>query len=62
MPIILLTTVLNCSQVLAVVNRLQSISMLTPKQKTEILIELHKSVPTCPILIKKDDQKTKGSN
>lgn len=59
---IFLVTVLSCGQVYAILNRLQGIAMLTSQQKTEIAIELKKVVPSCPIVIKKDDTKTRGSN
>lgn len=49
---ILLVTVLNCSQVQGIVYRLQSIAMLTSYQKNEIVRELKKVVPSCPIIIK----------
>jgi hypothetical protein len=49
---IFLVTFLNCSQVQAIANRLQNIALLTPEQKTEIIQELRKVVPTCPVIIK----------
>jgi hypothetical protein len=51
---IFLVTFLSCRQVLAISNRLQNIASLTPKQKEEIVLELKKVVPTCPVIIKKD--------
>jgi hypothetical protein len=38
--------------VLAISNKLQNIAMLTPEQKTAIVEELKKVVPTCPVVIK----------
>jgi hypothetical protein len=52
---IFLITFLSCSQVQTVVNRLQGIAMLTPQQKTEIAQELKKVVPSCPVIIRKND-------
>jgi hypothetical protein len=49
---IFLVTFLNCSQVIAISNKLQNIAMLTPEQKTQIIQELKKAVPTCPVVIK----------
>jgi hypothetical protein len=49
---IFLVTVLNCSQVNAVAQKLQGIALLTSKQKIEIVQELRKVVPSCPIIIK----------
>jgi hypothetical protein len=50
---IFLVTFLNCSQVQAIANRLQNIAMITPEQKYEIIKEIKKVVPTCPVIIKK---------
>jgi hypothetical protein len=49
---IFLVTFLNCSQVQGIAQKLQNVAMLTPQQKTEIVEELKKSVPTCPVVIK----------
>jgi hypothetical protein len=49
---ILLVTFLSCSQVFAIVQRLQNVPMLTKEQKREIMLELRRVVPTCPIIIK----------
>jgi hypothetical protein len=49
---IFLVTILSCSQVFEIVQRLQNISLLTKEQKNEIVLELRRVVPTCPILIK----------
>lgn len=51
---IFLITFLNCSQLYSIINRVQSIIHLTPQQKAEIVLELRKVVPTCPVIIKKD--------
>ena len=53
---VLLSTILSCNQVLSIANRLQQILMLTPQQRYEILIELKKVVPTCPVTVKHDDK------
>jgi hypothetical protein len=49
---IFLVTFLNCSQVLAISNKLQNIVMITPEQKIAIVEEFKKVVPTCPVVIK----------
>jgi hypothetical protein len=49
---IFLVTFLNCSQVQAIVTRLYNIALLTPEQKIEIIQEIKKVVPTCPVIIK----------
>jgi hypothetical protein len=48
---ILLVTFLSCSQVFAIAQRLQNVPMLTKEQKTEIIQEIRKVVPTCPVII-----------
>ena len=52
-----LTTFLSCSDIVKIANKLTNVKMLTPEQKTEILWELKKVVPTCPLIIKSDEQK-----
>ena len=52
-----LTTFLSCSDLVKIANRLTNVKMLTPEQKIEILLELKKVVPTCPLIIKSDVQK-----
>lgn len=48
-----LITFLSCSQVQAILMRIQKANYLTSEQKTEVIEELKASVPTCPIFIKK---------
>jgi hypothetical protein len=52
-----LTTILSCSDIVMIANRLVNVRLLTSEQKTEILRELKKVVPTCPLIIKSDEQK-----
>jgi hypothetical protein len=47
-----LTTILSCSDIVTIANRLVNVKLLTPQQKTEILWELKKVVPSCPLIIK----------
>ena len=56
MVAILSTTIITCSQALITMNRLSSVSGLSEKQKTEIILELRKIVPSCPVkIIKKEN-------
>jgi hypothetical protein len=57
MSALFLTTFLSCSDIVAIANRLANVKLLTPEQKTEILWELKKVVPTCPLIIKPNVQK-----
>lgn len=48
---IFLVTILSCSQVIGILNRLNSVVGLTEVQKQEIIIEIRKHVKSCPIKI-----------
>jgi hypothetical protein len=45
------TTLITCSQAIGIVNRLQQIVGLSYTQKTEIIREIRKVIPSCPIQI-----------
>lgn len=51
---IFLVTILTCSQIVELVKRVESVSILSPQQKYEIVNELRKVVTSCPIVIKKN--------
>ena len=59
---VFLTTFLSCSQIFSIVNKLQSVAGLTYQQKIDIIQELRKVVPSCPVVIQKDDRQTKTRN
>ena len=50
-------TIISCSQALMIFNRLENVIGLTPTQKIEVIREIRKVVPSCPILIQNDTQK-----
>lgn len=50
-------TIISCSQAFEVFNRLQNVVGLTPIQKIEVIREIRKVIPSCPILIQNDTQK-----
>ncbi len=52
-----LTTILSCSDIVMIANRLVNIRLLSSQQKTEILLELKKVVPSCPLIIKSNGRK-----
>ncbi len=52
--LLLTTTIINCSDAVKIINRLVSVTGLTPLQKTEIIQEVRKTIPFCPVVIKKD--------
>lgn len=49
-----LTTILSCSQVQGILQRLQAIALLSPQQRNEISQELRKAVPSCPVTVKQE--------
>lgn len=52
MVVIFSATIISCSQALQIVDRLQKIVGLTPIQRKEILIEMKKVIPSCPVTVK----------
>lgn len=52
-----LTTILSCSDIVMIANRLVNVRLLTSEQKIEILRELKKVVPSCPLIIKPNGTK-----
>jgi hypothetical protein len=59
----ILSTIISCSQAFSLINRITNVVGLTTQQKIEIVNEVRKVVPSCPVTIKKDDPKqTSASN
>jgi len=56
MVTLLLTTTISCTDALSIIHRLTKVAGLTPIQKSEIVQEIRKTVPFCPVIIKKDDK------
>jgi len=56
---LLLPTIITCSSVIDIVNRLTSVVGLSLHQKMEIVSELKQIIPTCPITINKDESTKK---
>ncbi len=54
-----LSTIISCNDAIKIINRVVMAANLSFKQKTEIVAELRKLVPTCPITIKKDEPSKK---
>jgi hypothetical protein len=52
MVVIFSATIISCSQALQIIDRLQKIVGLTPIQRKEILIEMKKVIPSCPVTVK----------
>lgn len=53
MVALLLTTTISCSDALSVIQRISSIVGLTEVQKNEVVREIRKVVPSCPIKVVK---------
>jgi hypothetical protein len=59
----ILSTIISCSQAFSLLNRITNVVGLTPQQKIEIINEVRKVVPSCPVTIQKDVPKqTSASN
>jgi hypothetical protein len=58
--VFLSATVISCSQAMNVIQRIKNVSGLTESQKTEIIQEVRKTIPSCPIKIIKDDGRNSG--
>lgn len=56
---VVISTIITCSDAVGLINRIASSIKLTQQQKTEVISELRKMIPTCPVTIKKDEQRKK---
>ncbi len=54
MVVLLASTIISCSDAISLINRLTKVVGLTEVQKTEIVHEIRKVIPFCPVTIKKD--------
>jgi hypothetical protein len=52
--VLLLTASITCTQALNLLQRLTKVVGLTELQKTEIIVEIRKTIPFCPVTIRKD--------
>jgi hypothetical protein len=51
MVVLLSTTIITCSQALNLINKVSSVVGLTDLQRKEIILELRKVIPSCPVKI-----------
>ena len=56
MVTLLLATTISCADALSLINRLSRVAGLTQTQRSEIIQEIRKVVPFCPVTIKKDEK------
>jgi hypothetical protein len=52
--VLLLTASITCTQALNLLQRITQVVGLTQLQKTEIISEIRKTIPFCPVTIRKD--------
>jgi hypothetical protein len=55
MVVFLSATLISCSQAMDIIHRLKNVVELTEHQKMEIIQEVHKTIPLCPINVVKDE-------
>ena len=53
---LLSTTIISCSDAVAIVNRLSNVMGLSYNQKIEIIKTLREYVPSCPLIIKTNEK------
>jgi hypothetical protein len=52
--VVLLATDITCTQSINLLQRITNVVGLTESQKTEIIVEIRKTIPFCPVTIRKD--------
>jgi hypothetical protein len=52
--VVLLATTINCTQAIGLLQRITNVVGLTELQKTAIVTEIRKTIPFCPVTLKKD--------
>jgi hypothetical protein len=60
--VVILSTLITCSQAFSLINRITSVVGLTSQQKLEIIKEVRKVVPSCPVTIQKDVTKSPSTS
>jgi hypothetical protein len=53
MVVLFASTIISCSDALSLINRLTKVVGLTEVQRTEIVQEIRKVIPSCPIKVVK---------
>jgi hypothetical protein len=54
MVALFLATTISCSDAFSIIKRITKVVGLTELQKTEIVQEIRKTIPFCPVIVKKD--------
>jgi hypothetical protein len=56
--VVILSTIITCSQAFSLINRISNVVGLTPQQKIDVVNEIRKVIPSCPVTIQKDVSKS----
>ena len=56
MVVLFASTIISCSDAINIIHRVTKVVGLTELQKTEIVQEIRKTIPFCPVTIKKDSK------
>lgn len=56
MVVLFSTTIISCTQAINLINRVSSVMGLTDLQRREIVTEIRKVVPSCPVIITKKEK------
>ena len=54
MVVLFASTIISCSDAVSIIQRITKVVGLTQLQKTEIVQEIRKTIPFCPVIVKKD--------
>jgi hypothetical protein len=54
MVVLFTSTIITCSQAMNIIHRIQRVVGLTEIQKTEIIQEIRKVIPFCPVIVKQN--------
>ena len=54
MVVLFASTIITCSQAMNIIHKVQRVVELTEVQKTEIIQEIRKVIPFCPVTVKQD--------
>jgi len=54
---LLASTVISCSDAIGIINRLSTVVGLTYQQKIELIKTIQEYVPSCPLIIQKNERR-----
>lgn len=55
--LILSTTIISCSQAIQLISNVSKVVGLSGQQRMEIIDEIKKIVPSCPVIIKENERR-----